>query len=62
MSAVVNLRTVRKQRKRAEDRSAADLRAAATGETRAARKRREREAARAERVLDQHRIDPSGDA
>ncbi len=63
MSEVVNLRTVRKQRRRAADRGEASARAAAAGEAKPARSLR---AARAEletRRLDGHRRDaPDPDA
>lgn len=57
MSEVVNLRTARKQRKRAEDRAEATVRAAAHGEAKPIRALR---AAREEleaRRLDGHRLD-----
>lgn len=59
MSKIVNLRTRRKQQRRAEERVAASLRAAATGETAAAQRLRATEAEQAERHLDQHRRTPA---
>ncbi|MBA3326463.1 MAG: DUF4169 family protein [Rhodobacteraceae bacterium] len=57
MSDVVNLRRARKQRKRAGERDAASVRAAAFGEGASARSLRAAEAGRAERRLEQHRVD-----
>lgn len=58
MSKVVNLRTARKQRARAEKRAAGAEAATRSGEAKADRARREDEAARAARHLDGHRRDP----
>jgi hypothetical protein len=55
VSEVVNLRTVRKQRRRAEARGEAAVRAAAAGEGKPVRALRAAEAARAERALEGHR-------
>lgn len=57
MSEVVNLRTVRKQKKRAEDRAGAAVRAAAAGEGKAEKRRRAAEAELDARRLDQSRRD-----
>lgn len=62
MSDVVNLRRVRKQRARAEKRAGGAVRAAEAGETKAARERRDADMARAERILDGHKIAPPEDA
>jgi hypothetical protein len=61
VSEVVNLRTARKQRRRAEARGEAAVRAAAAGEAKPVRALRAAEAARAERALEGHRREGSGD-
>lgn len=62
MSDIVNLRTARKQRRRAQERAQAAARAAASGERASAKALREAEAAKDRRRLDLHRIDrPSDD-
>jgi hypothetical protein len=54
MAEVVNLRTIRKQRTRAAERTVAAEHAARHGQGKAERQRREAEAARAEAHLDGH--------
>jgi hypothetical protein len=54
MAEVVNLRTIRKQRTRASERTVAAEHAALQGQGKAERQRREAEAARAEAHLDGH--------
>lgn len=61
MATVVNLRTVRKQRKRTDDRKGADTRAAKFGEASVSAKLRRAEAARSDNVLDGHRRDEPDD-
>ncbi|MBP7242678.1 DUF4169 family protein [Amaricoccus sp.] len=62
MSEIVNLRTVRKRMKREAERTGAAIRAAAAGEGRSEKRRREAEAALEARRLDQSRRDPPGKA
>ena len=57
MAEVVNLRTVRKQRRRAEGRAKGTEAAARSGESAAEGARRRGEAAHARRRLDGHRLD-----
>jgi hypothetical protein len=54
MAEVVNLRTIRKQRTRAAERTVAAEHAARHGQGKAERQRREAEAARADAHLDGH--------
>jgi len=58
MGEVINLRTLRKQRDRAAERAGSTERAARHGEGKAARQRRDAEAARSEALLDGHRLEP----
>jgi hypothetical protein len=57
VAEIVNLRTVRKQRRRAADRASGTEAAARSGETRAEAERREAETERARRLHDGHRIE-----
>lgn len=57
---IVNLRTVRKQRIRAEKKARADENAARFGRTRAQRELERAEEEKARRHLDQHRKDDDG--
>lgn len=62
MAEVVNLRTVRKQKRRAEDRQRTERATAELGGTPAAERARARqEVERANRVLDAHRRDEPHD-
>ena len=61
MGDVVNLRRARKRRKRAEDASAADANRVAHGVGKAAPREARAERERADRVLEGHRREPSGD-
>jgi hypothetical protein len=57
MAEIVNLRRARKNKVRAEKQSDADASRAKHGVARQARARAEKEAARAKRDLDAHRLD-----
>lgn len=57
MSKIINLRTVRKQKDRAEKRAGGAASAARHGEAKAEREARKTEAARAARALEGHRAE-----